>query len=63
MQISPQLLNYMRSELESALHHGFIITLIACILGLVVSIFVGGTHYKFPAQGELKSFVAKAQNE
>ncbi|MFB6467868.1 DHA2 family efflux MFS transporter permease subunit [Cytobacillus sp. Hz8] len=63
VQISPQLLNYMRSALESALHHGFIIALIACILGLVVSIFVGGTHYKFPAQGEQKSFVAKAQNE
>jgi EmrB/QacA subfamily drug resistance transporter len=43
--LPPQLVEFMRGALETALHHGFILALIAGCLGLVVAFFVGGDRY------------------
>ncbi|MGG2067415.1 DHA2 family efflux MFS transporter permease subunit [Bacillus sp. S14(2024)] len=45
-QLPPQLVEFMRGALEAALHHGFILAMIAGIIGLLVSLFVGGDRYK-----------------
>ncbi|MGG0185458.1 DHA2 family efflux MFS transporter permease subunit [Bacillus rhizoplanae] len=45
-QLPPQLVEFMRGALETALHHGFILAMIAGIIGLLVSLFVGGARYK-----------------
>ena len=43
--LPPQLVEFMRGALETALHHGFILALLAGCLGLVVAFFVGGDRY------------------
>ncbi|MCP1122125.1 DHA2 family efflux MFS transporter permease subunit [Bacillus sp. 3103sda1] len=45
-QLPPQLVEFMRGALETALHHGFILAMAAGIIGLLVSLFVGGDRYK-----------------
>ncbi|PGZ94147.1 MFS transporter [Bacillus pseudomycoides] len=45
-QLPPQLVEFMRGALETSLHHGFILAMIAGIIGLLVSLFVGGARYK-----------------
>jgi EmrB/QacA subfamily drug resistance transporter len=43
--LPPQLVDFLRGALETALHHGFILALIAGCIGLVVAFFVGGDRY------------------
>ncbi|WP_028411292.1 hypothetical protein [Bacillus sp. 123MFChir2] len=45
-QIPPQLVEFLRGALETALHRGVILAIIAGIIGLLVSLFVGGDRYK-----------------
>ncbi|RDI38499.1 MFS transporter [Falsibacillus pallidus] len=50
--LPPQLVEYMRGALETALHHGFVLALIAGIIGLFVSLFIGGDRYIIGARAE-----------
>lgn len=50
-QIPAQIVDFMRGAVETALHHGFILALIAGIIGFLVSLFVGGDRYNFGKRG------------
>ncbi|WP_374722583.1 MFS transporter [Peribacillus tepidiphilus] len=51
VQLPPQVIEFMRDAVETALHHGFILALIAGIIGFLVSLFVGRDRYQMRKSG------------
>ncbi|SFD39459.1 drug resistance transporter, EmrB/QacA subfamily [Bacillus sp. OV194] len=45
IQLPPQIVSFLREAVEKALHHGFYLALIACAIGFIVALFVGGDRY------------------
>ncbi|MFC0186800.1 MFS transporter [Fictibacillus aquaticus] len=47
IQLPPQVVSFMRDAVESALHNGFYVGLVACAIGFAISLTVGNTKYVF----------------
>lgn len=45
-KLPPVALEFIRNAMESALHNGFMVGLIACLLGLLASLFIGAEGYQ-----------------
>lgn len=45
-KLPPEAVEFIRNAIETALHNGFMVGLIACVLGLLVSLFVGAQRYQ-----------------
>ncbi|MFC7371902.1 MFS transporter [Fictibacillus iocasae] len=47
IKLPPEVASFLRDAVESALHNGFYVGLVACSIGLVVALSVGGAKYVF----------------